>query len=67
MKYRLIGIVATFFLLAAAFVATAFDNENPNNRVHQHLTARQPDAAGNTWRASVGGRHVSGTKRVRRL
>ena len=44
MKYRLIGIVATFFLLAAAFVATAFDNENPNNRVHQHLTARQPDA-----------------------
>ena len=44
MKYRLIGIAAVFLLLVTAFAATALDSENPNKRIHQHLTARQPDA-----------------------
>ena len=44
MKYRLAGILALLLVLTGAFAATALDSENPKNRVHQHQTARQPDA-----------------------
>lgn len=44
MKYRIAGLAAMFLVLAVVFWANAADTENPSNRVHQHLTARQPDA-----------------------
>lgn len=44
MKYRLIGIAAVFLLLVTAFAATVLDSEKPDQRIHQHLTDRQPDA-----------------------
>ena len=44
MKHRILGILAMLVMLAAAAAASALDSENPQNRVHQHLTARQPDA-----------------------
>ena len=43
MKYRVIGIIAVLFMLAAAFAAAASDSENPDKRIHQHQSARQPD------------------------
>lgn len=43
MKYRVMGLVAMVLVLAAVFTANAVDVDNPDNRVHQHLTARQPD------------------------
>ncbi len=44
MKYRIIGITAVIFMLASAFMIAALDSENPDKRIHQHLTARQPGA-----------------------
>lgn len=44
MKYKLTGILAAVLMLATAFIATAQDSDNPRNRIHQHRTARQPDA-----------------------
>lgn len=44
MKYRILGIIAAVIMVLAAVSATALEQENPNRRVHQHLTARQPDA-----------------------
>lgn len=44
MKYRILGVAAAALMVLAAMAASALDQENPNHRVHQHLTARQPDA-----------------------
>lgn len=43
MKYRLIGCVAAVFMLVTTYAASLLDVDNPKNRIHQHLTARQPD------------------------
>ena len=43
MRYRAAGIAAMALMLVVAFWAGTVDSENPENRVHQHLTARQPD------------------------
>lgn len=44
MKYRIAGIAAMVLVLFAVFLADNVDTENPEKRVHPHLTARQPDA-----------------------
>lgn len=44
MKYRIIGLIATAAMLLTALGAAALDRENPDNRVHQHRTARGPNA-----------------------
>lgn len=44
MKYRLIGLAALVVMLAVTALAGQMDVENNDTRVHQHLTARQPDA-----------------------
>ena len=44
MKYRIAGLAAMVLVLAAVVWANAVDVENPQHRIHQHLTARQPDA-----------------------
>lgn len=44
MKYRFISITAMVLILATTFAFTSLDSENPEKRIHQHLTARQPDA-----------------------
>ena len=44
MKYRVIGTLAAVLMLLAVLLTSAWSDEGPANRVHQHLTARQPDA-----------------------
>ena len=44
MKYRIAGIAATVLVLLTVFWANTVNHQNPECRVHQHLTARQPDA-----------------------
>lgn len=44
MKYRVLGIVSMIAIVTVAFTAVTLDRNNKVNRVHQHLTARQPDA-----------------------
>lgn len=44
MKYRTVGVLAMALMLLVAVTANALDRESPTHRVHQHLTARQPDA-----------------------
>lgn len=44
MKYRLTGVIAMIIVLFITLGSATFDKENPENRVHQHLTSRQPDA-----------------------
>lgn len=44
MKYRIIGVLAMVLMLLTVAAATAAGSEEPTNRIHQHLTARQPDA-----------------------
>lgn len=44
MKYRLICLAALALMAAAALAATVLENGPQERRVHQHLTARQPDA-----------------------
>ena len=44
MKYRIIGISAAAVLMVLTAVLLKLDSANPKNRIHQHLTARQPDA-----------------------
>ena len=44
MKYRLAGIVAMALMLVTALGALALEPGSTTSRVHQHLTARQPDA-----------------------
>ena len=43
MKYRALGIAAAAVMILLAGAAVMLDRENPNNRVHQHEVARQPD------------------------
>lgn len=44
MKYRLAGVLALGAMLLALGVAAVLRQSGPSHRVHQHLTARQPDA-----------------------
>ena len=44
MKYRITGVLAMALMLLSVFWVSALDGEGPKNRVHQHLTARGPDA-----------------------
>ena len=44
MKYKILGVTAMVLMVLIAFSAAALDQDNPNNRIHQHLTARGPDA-----------------------
>lgn len=44
MKYRIIGVCAMIVLLGGAVAAGSLDAETVQARVHQHLTARGPDA-----------------------
>lgn len=44
MKYRVAGIAALMLVLIAVFWANTVDQQSAENRVHQHLTSRQPDA-----------------------
>ena len=40
MKYKLMGIVSMICLLISGVVLTSAKSDNPNNRIHQHLTAQ---------------------------
>lgn len=44
MKYRTVGVLAMALMLLVAVTANALGSGEPTHRVHQHLTARQPDA-----------------------
>lgn len=44
MKYRIMGAAAAAVMLLAAFGASSLLPDNDEARVHQHLTARGPDA-----------------------
>lgn len=44
MKYRVIGTLAAVLMLLTVLLTSAWSDEGPANRVHQHITARQPDA-----------------------
>lgn len=44
MKYRILGLTAAFVMLAVTILASSLSFGNPKNRVHQHLTGRQPEA-----------------------
>ncbi|MGI5959143.1 MAG: CotH kinase family protein [Massiliimalia sp.] len=44
MKYRLAGIIALVVVLSVAIASSFFHRESDENRFHQHLSARQPDA-----------------------
>ena len=44
MKYKLTGVLAACLMLFCAVMASTAEAKEGPNRVHQHLTARQPDA-----------------------
>lgn len=44
MKYRLVGLAALAIMVTVAVAAAQVDSQSTTQRVHQHLTARQPDA-----------------------
>ncbi len=44
MKYKIMGIVGLICVFCCTIVISAMDSDNANNRIHQHLTSRQPDA-----------------------
>lgn len=44
MKYRWMGAIAVVLILVTAFAASRIDSNVPTTRIHQHLTARQPNA-----------------------
>ncbi|RHR08070.1 spore coat protein CotH [Pseudoflavonifractor sp. AF19-9AC] len=44
MKHRILGLLAMTAMILVVFLASAFGPDSPTRRVHQHLTARQPDA-----------------------
>ena len=44
MKYKIMGIVGLICVFCCTLVISAVDEDNVNNRIHQHLTSRQPDA-----------------------
>lgn len=43
MKYRLFGIGMTIVMVLSVTALSFYSPENPQQRVHQHLTARGPD------------------------
>ncbi len=43
MKYRWMGFAGLALVFVTVLAAGALESDNPTNRVHQHLTARQPD------------------------
>lgn len=43
MKYKILGVAAAVLMVLVAFTAAALEQETPSNRIHQHLTALQPD------------------------
>lgn len=48
MKYRVMGLLALALVVVTAVLATVASGTSPDHaRVHQHLTARQPDAGCN--------------------
>lgn len=47
MKYRTLGAVMTVVMLLSISAISFYTPENPKQRVHQHLTARGPDAGCN--------------------
>ena len=40
MRYRLMGVTAMAVLLTVTIAASIVDQDNPRNRIHQHLTSR---------------------------
>lgn len=44
MKYRLLGVAALVAMMAVTGVLASMDPETADTRIHQHLTARQPEA-----------------------
>ena len=44
MKHRIAGLLAMAGMLLVVLLASAFGSDSPSHRVHQHQTARQPDA-----------------------
>ena len=44
MKYKVLGLCLSLLLFCGALAITALDRDNGDARIHQHLTARQPDA-----------------------
>ncbi len=44
MKYRAAGVAVMALMLLAALCASIWQPDSPYRRVHQHMTARQPDA-----------------------
>ena len=44
MKYRIAGIAAMCLMAVTACLASVWQSDDANQRVHQHLTARQPGA-----------------------
>ncbi len=44
MRYKIIGIAMAALMLFCSFAASRSRQDNNENRVHQHLTGRQPDA-----------------------
>lgn len=44
MKYRAVGIISMIAMIVIAFIALTFSSDTNVNRIHQHRTARQPDA-----------------------
>ena len=44
MKYRVAGVLAMALMLLTVVIAGAVSSDNSTHRVHQHLTARGPDA-----------------------
>lgn len=44
MKYKIMGIVGLICVFCCMIMISSMDSDNANNRIHQHLTSRQPDA-----------------------
>lgn len=44
MKHKIVGVLAAVIVLTVGAAATIFGAGSPKHRIHQHLTARQPDA-----------------------
>lgn len=44
MKYKIIGVAGLIAVLCCVMFVNGMDDDNERNRIHQHLTSRQPDA-----------------------
>ena len=44
MKYRVFGVAMTAVMVLSVAVLSFYSTENPSHRIHQHQTARGPDA-----------------------